>query len=105
MAARDLSRPLPSVEIPLGAALWLIEVVDHDGSRWPWVAAYGTGRPTGCCCAGCAPHEQLGPMPREWKLRAGLGCVGRTRSGRPCRNTIERPGGLCPAHAPRSQAS
>jgi hypothetical protein len=48
-----------------------------------------------------APHELTGRLPRQWARTRGLLTCGRrsTTTGKPCRNTVDRPGDACPWHA------
>jgi hypothetical protein len=65
-------------------------------------AAYGTDAPI---CPldwrDVAPHELLGPLPRRFKRDHGVLICGRPArtTGKPCRNTVDRPGDACPWHA------
>lgn len=46
-------------------------------------------------------HEQLGPMPAAWRHRvaqAPLRCGRPTKTGRPCRSYVTKPGGACARH-------
>ena len=45
--------------------------VEDTGSRWPWVLVSDQAdhEQTGCCCSGCAPHEQPGPLPPAIRRR------------------------------------
>jgi hypothetical protein len=47
-----------------------------------------------------APHELPGRIPRRWARDHGLLICGRRSSttGKPCRNTVNRPGDACPWH-------
>jgi hypothetical protein len=48
------------------------------------------------------PHEQLGPLPAMWRHRVALAPLRcrrtTTRTGRPCRILVSRPGDACSWH-------
>lgn len=82
---------------------WRIgEAITADGSRTFWLFADGVVE------SGPVPptpkHEDLGPLPREVRLRLGLRCPAVKRDGRRCRNTVREFGGRCAAHSEGSEA-
>lgn len=94
---RDCEHAIPLTTFLLEGGWTASECIQSDGTTALWLLSPHGGQ-VGCDCPDCAPHEQTGPLPRPWKLRAGLGCAGRTRSGQPCANPVRHQGDLCPAH-------
>lgn len=54
------------------------------------------------CGDGRQPHEQVGPLPERWRERvawsAAFRCGRPTKSGRPCKLRVARPGDRCLFH-------
>lgn len=77
----------------VGAPGWDAAVClnDDDGTETLWLIAPEDGRPSGCACRCCAPHEQGAP--------AHFPCAAIARHGGPCRNRVREPGGVCASHA------
>jgi hypothetical protein len=85
----------------LGSDRAAVECVDEDGSRSLWILtdAQDDGGPIRL-----PEHEGLGPLPPEVRsriARAPFRCGRTTRSGRPCRTLVARPGQACGNHRDR----
>jgi len=92
----------------LGNGYGLGVAIDPDGSTSYWLLGRDPEAEDdqGCGCAGCAPHEQLGPL--SYKLREQINpaprCAGfATSANRRCRRVVEHEGDLCDTHTERSQ--
>ena len=87
-------RSIVSMIVRLDGDTLLAECVQADGTSWPWLIR-ADGQQPGCCCAVCAPHEQLGapwPSPR---------CGGTCKDGQPCKTQVARAGLRCHHHRER----
>jgi hypothetical protein len=85
----------------LGNGWDLVELVDDNGDRWPWISPHHVPASgvDGCACHECAPHEQTGPM-GAWHVADLMAArCGRPRSnGRPCRSRVRERGEPCYWH-------
>src|SRR5690348_11324452 len=89
------SLPYTRTELDNGNSLALC--VDDNGDTTIWVIVPGGGDDQGC--ADCASHENLGRLPREWRLRVGLLiCSAPTKSGERCTRDVRNVGERCTAH-------
>jgi hypothetical protein len=63
-----MSAPIPVEVVPLDNGDTAGTMLFDSGVSWPWlVSADPRGRPTGCACATCAPHEQDSFRPWPWR--------------------------------------
>lgn len=77
--------------------------IDSEGVAWPLlIDEHVPGRcrlPYGPSLERDAPaHERLGRLPRVWRELLQHHCGAPTRTGRPCRIVVDRPGQLCDIH-------
>lgn len=89
---------LPNVIVPIGDDYALAECVGPDGTTWPWILH----RDDQAAAGYNAPHEDLGPLPYEYRRRLAWDkprCTATKANG--CRCTAApAPGGeLCRTHA------
>lgn len=80
------------------------EAVAPDGSTSFWMIAEDA-QATDDPLPPLPDHEQLGPLPRETRLRLGLRCSAVKKKGRQCRNTVPGFGGRCAAHSEDPEAT
>lgn len=80
-----------------------------DGTTALWLVAPDEAPPgaphteRGCACRTCAPHEDLGALPPEYRVR-GFRCAAIAIStGQRCRSTVRHAGGFCGAHRREGQ--
>lgn len=92
----DPEESYPLVDLHLSGDVFAVERVAPDGSTSLWLMNRGR-RGYGCDCPNCAPHEQLSPLPQDFKVRCGLFCGAPTRAGS-CRVTVRRAGDRCGRH-------
>jgi len=96
--------------------LLVAEGIGSEGEAL-YVALGDDDGPHGCACARCAPHEQLGPLPEDWREWVDLGpvdrrvsralaqveddrrCTATRRDGKRCNGHATRGRTVCPAHA------
>jgi hypothetical protein len=96
-------RSIPDVVVHLTRGLHPAECVNVDGTVGLWLLVDGcTCGPEdpGCDCADCAPHEQVGWLSAEVRLRMGLRCPWvNPRSGKQCRASVVKQGASWDKHA------
>jgi hypothetical protein len=95
-------RNLVSEWVCLDNGDFLALTVTSDGSWRPWVMRDLPEDPdpcdNGCWDRCCAPHDQLGKLPAEFRERLVPLCGRPTKKGRPCRIPVSRPGATCELH-------
>lgn len=89
---------LPLARIELDHGLELAECVDSSGARSLWVLSPDLDADQGDAGPLTAPHEQDGPLPREWRQRIGLVCGAVARTGKPCKTLVKSYGERCTHH-------
>ena len=94
----DYSR---SVVLECDPESWAVTAAAADGTVSLWL--YRPDAPEnavdGCSCARCAPHEQLGPLPRSMRENLSQPRCGHPRAdGKPCRALVREAGKPCHHH-------
>jgi hypothetical protein len=88
--------------VPLDNGAYLVEAVSADGTIELWImrpscgerAVHGNAGPS------AAPHEQLGRLSRDWRMRIWEQprCGQPRADGQPCRVEVRRDGDTCHHH-------
>ena len=87
-----------SPRIDLGNGYSLAWVVNEDGERWPLLYNEDQG-PRGNLSFEQAPHENIGPIPKEIRRKFGMTCPHiATTTGKRCTNVVHWFGEACAHH-------
>lgn len=93
-----------------GCSVGMTLVVDesglYDGIEVAVLHQPGATKVHDVLCAG-APHEQLGPLPAEWRVRVhgemAFRCGRRRSDGQPCRAQVRHHGEACCWHRDQTE--